>query len=372
MFLTGQSRVFFGILVLWRLDLFIQPLTVWVSSPVIFPSIYHSTGLMASNFFCSIGIPCSLYIDDRHNGQLQVSLDQGPYRSLKTVEEHNLTAAKSAIFLVACYLIALGYFLGLSKSILTPQQVVPYLGFLSDSVRMVFHLNAEKKEKFLNLIPETLSCQVVSVKTLQRLAGKYISFSLVVPGALLFTRQMNCAISKGMHSNKPVCLNEALQEEITHWLLLENWDDPLPWRDECHLRISLATDASGLGWGGKLLSPPTANVADYWTETEQGYDINTREAIALNKVVLSFTDVVKDARVDAEIDNKALYFSWCNQGGRSVTLNRAIKELFFTMVKLNIVLQLSFIPTNENPAEVPSRRLSTLDSMLSPRFWGRV
>ena len=68
----------------------------------------------------------------------------------------------------------------------------------------------------------------------------------------------------------------------------------------------------------------TASVADYWTETEQCYDINTREAIALNKVLLSFADVHKDARVDAEIDNKALNFSWCNQGGRSVTLNRAI------------------------------------------------
>ena len=175
-----------------------------------------------------------------------------------------------------------------------------------------------------------------------------------------------------MRTNKPVRFYKALQEEITHWLFLENWDDPLPWRDKRHLRISLATVASGSGWGGKLLSPPTASVADYWTESEQEYDINTREAIALNKVLLSFADVVKNARVDAEIDNKALYFSWCNQGGRSVTLNRAVKELFFTTVKLNIVLQLSFIPTNENPADAPSRRLSTLDSMLSPRLWGRV
>ena len=159
---------------------------------------------MASNFFRSIGIPCSLYIDDRHNGQLQVSLDQGPYRSLKTVEERNPAAARSAIFLVAYYLIDLGYFLGLSKSILTPQQVVPYLGFLSDSVRMVFHLIAENKGKFLNLIRETLSCRVVN--TLQRLAGKCVSFSLVVPGALLFTREMNCAISKGMRTNKPIRL----------------------------------------------------------------------------------------------------------------------------------------------------------------------
>ena len=223
------------------------------------------------------------------------------------MEERNLAAVKSAVFHVAYYLIDLGYFLGLSKSILTPQQVVPYLGFLSDSVRMVFHLIAEKKGKFLNLINETLSCRVVSVKTLQRLAGKCVSFSLVVPGALLFTREMNCAISKGMRTNKPVRLYKALQEEITHWLFLENWDDPLPWRDERHLRISLATDASGSGWGGKLLSPSTASVADYWTETEQGYDINTREAIALNKVLLSLADVLKNARADAETTRLSIF-----------------------------------------------------------------
>ena len=88
-------------------------------------------------------------------------------------------------------------------------------------------------------------------------------------------------------------------------------------------------NASGSGWGRKLLSPLTTSVADYWTATGQGYDINTREAIALNKVLLSFADVLKDARVDAKIDSKAIsFFCWCYQGGRSVTLNGAIKELF--------------------------------------------
>ena len=43
------------------------------------PYVYHSTGLMASNFLRSLGVPCLLYIDDRHNGQLQVSLDKGQY-----------------------------------------------------------------------------------------------------------------------------------------------------------------------------------------------------------------------------------------------------------------------------------------------------
>ena len=102
------------------------------------PYIYHSTGLVASNLFRSIGIPCSLYIDGRHNGQLQVPLDQGVFGALSNQNQRNYEAAKSAIFLVAYYLVELRYFLGLTKSILVPTQLVPYLGFLSDSTREVF------------------------------------------------------------------------------------------------------------------------------------------------------------------------------------------------------------------------------------------
>lgn len=73
--------------------------------------------------------------------------------------------------------------------------VVPYLGFLSDSSPQVFHLLQEKKDTFLNLICEVLDAKTM-IKTLQRLVGKCVS-SLVVPGARLFTKEMNAAISKG-------------------------------------------------------------------------------------------------------------------------------------------------------------------------------
>ena len=112
---------------------------------------------MASNFLRSLGVPCILYIDDRHNGQLQVSLDKGQYDTVDSIDERNLAASKSAVFLLAFHLARLGYFLGLSKSMLIPQKVVPYLGFLIDSGSEVFRLIPEKKRKLLELILETLS-----------------------------------------------------------------------------------------------------------------------------------------------------------------------------------------------------------------------
>ena len=139
-------------------------------------------------------------------------LNKGEYGTLHSGDERNLAAAKSAVFLVAFYLVRLGYFLGLTKSILTPQKMVPYLGFLADSSREVFHLIPDKKRKFLELIRETLDSRYVSVKTLQRLVGKCVSFSLAVPAARLFTREMSAAISRGMRTMKPIAIQGALHE----------------------------------------------------------------------------------------------------------------------------------------------------------------
>lgn len=43
-----------------------------------------------------------------------------------------------------------------------------------------------------------------------------------------------------------------LLEEIAYWLFLDEWDEPLPWRDERHISVTMATDASHSGWGGTI------------------------------------------------------------------------------------------------------------------------
>ena len=336
------------------------------------PCIYHTTGLMATNFFRSIGIPCLLYIDNRHNGQLQVPLDKGQYRLIQTEEDRRFAAANSAIFLVAYYLVKLGYFLGLKKSILKPEKSVPYLGFIANSSTQSFHLIPGKKIKFLNLLREILQSSYISVKTLQRLVGKCVSFSLAVPAAKLFTREMNAAISTGLRTQKRLPMHGALKEEISYWLFLETWDEPLKWREERHVQVKVATDASASGWGATITSPVQKQMSDYWTREEESWDIATKEAMALNKLLLSSADLLRNARVDASVDNQAVIHAWSNQGGRSASLNRVIKELFYTTMRLGVLLHLSYIPTTENPADAPSRRLSTLDSCLSQRLWQKV
>ena len=60
---------------------------------------------------------------------------------------------------------------------------------------------------------------------------------------------------------------------------------------------------------------------------------------------------------------------WSRPGsGKSGALNKALKRLFFTTVDLNVSLHLSYIPTNDNPVDSHSRRLS-MDSKLCPALW---
>ena len=168
----------------------------------------------------------------------------------------------------------------------------------------------EKKVKFIAFIREILGNRYVTVKTLQRLAGKCVSFSRAVPAAKLFTREMNAAISQGLHSQKAILMHGALLEEISHWLFLESWDDPLPWRDERHVQIFVATDASASGWGASIVSPFRQEISDYWSGEELSWDIATKEAMAINNSLLSCLDKVRNARVDVLVDNQAVVHPW--------------------------------------------------------------
>ena len=191
-------------------------------------------------------------------------------------------------------------------------------------------------------------------------------------GVLLFTREMNNAISKALRTSKSIRVQKALRDEISHWLFLRTWDDPLPRKDERHFRISLATDASASGWGGSLtLSDHVVEVSDYWTEAEQGLDISTKEALALDKIPLSFPDSLRNAWVDGWLTTRQWSIRGNDRVGR-VSLNGAIKKLFFTTAKLNISLHLSFILTGENEADTPSCQFTTLDCKLHPHIWAKV
>ena len=244
--------------------------------------IYHSIGLIASHYFRSVSIPCSLYIDDRHTGDLRLCNRAPAYAHLASDHERSFALVSSASFVVCFTLVSLGYSINLAKSFLVPCQLVPYLGFLVDSFKKAFLLLDEKRQKFGSLVQSFLSSDVTDVNTLQRLSGKCISFSSAVPGARLFLNEINLAIGKGIRSSGPIRISGPLKSEIQHWTFLESWTGFLPWRSEFHHQVILCADASSFAWGG-VFNPTVkpVSVRDYWPSSQRPLDINVQEIIAL-------------------------------------------------------------------------------------------
>lgn len=125
----------------------------------------------------------------------------------------------------------------LETSVFVPSKVLKFLGMLVDSVRQAFLLSEKKK---VSLRDNVLAQKFVSLKTLQRFSGKCISFMLAVSVARLYRREVNLAIGKAFRN----LINGRLKEEICHWKFLDSWDGFVLWRQEKHLQVCIATDAS--------------------------------------------------------------------------------------------------------------------------------
>ena len=148
----------------------------WKNSPF----VYQTVGLQGpTNFFRSLGIACSLYIDDRLNGELFASEGFSSRPLLQRTSEYSFQSAEAALYIVYSVLVNLGYFLDLTKCVLVPVTGIRYLGIIVDSIAQAFRTPEDNKMKFAQLLEQILlGGSTITLKSLQRLIGKCNSFSL--------------------------------------------------------------------------------------------------------------------------------------------------------------------------------------------------
>ena len=124
------------------------------------------------------GIPISQYIDHRHAGQLMRS------PAITDCRRPNKTNAVAAAYIACYFLIDAGYFIGIKKShAACTQATVLFLGFMVNSLVPAFFIREDKRERFLSFLRSVLDSRWVSLTTLQRLAGKIVSFTWLYPRA---------------------------------------------------------------------------------------------------------------------------------------------------------------------------------------------
>lgn len=345
--LSSNSRTYFGLE--WNGWYFVYNTIPfgWKASAY----LYHTIGMAATSYVRSLGVPCSQYIDDRHVGQL-APLSQ----SSKTVTRwSDFEYADAATFICASVLVSLGYFIGLSKSCLVPQQLITFLGFIVDSTLCAFLIPEVKKKKFADLRESILTSRSVSIKTLQRFAGKITSFSIAVPSAQLYAREIYRAISGHTKSFRLIKITGTLRKELELWRFLDTWKDCLPWPRENHFIVKIFSDASGFAWGGVVQMPdkPPFSIRDYWSDGCRHYPIVVKEARALLLTLQACKPLIVNSRLDVHTDNKAFMQSWLKQGGKNSQLNDVLKDLSTTLLECNATISFQLISSSGNPADFP-------------------
>lgn len=101
--------------------------------------------------------------------------------------------------------------------------------------------------------------------------------------------------------------------------------------------------------------------------------ISSKEMLALVHAIRALPQGVRDCRLDAYVDSQVLIGAWNAQGSKkSPQLTKVKKQLFFVLSSRNIQLNLLYLPSQENQADAPSRKLSPLDSKLSAAAFAAV
>ena len=298
--------------------------------------------MAATSYIRSLGVPCSQYIDDRHVGQLQLPFSyHNPHFSHSQL-------ANMAAFITCAVLISLGYFIGLTKSCFEPSTAVRFLGYICDSTFQAFILPEDKKVTFAKLRDEILKNNSVSLKNLQKFAGKTTSFALVVPAAKLYTNTAYHAIAKANRScTTKILILEHLRREILHWTFLDNWKGCLPWKSEVHRLVKMYSDASNTGWGGILLRENAAHteMRGYWEVSERQLPISARESLALLRVLENLPAEYANARLDVLSDSQVLIGSWERQVSACEISSDILKRIFEVSSSKNLDINLFFVPS---------------------------
>lgn len=175
--------------------------------------------MQVTSYLRGKGLSIVQYIDDR----FAVCPRRTNFESDDKTQSHTQRDPLQMACLIVTELTTLGYTLAINKCQLVPTTVVRYLGFIVDSSKQAYLLPSDKKKTFIEIRETILKADAVDVKTLQRFAGKCVSMAIAIPGAKLYTREVNFAISQCTKNSRRAAISHELRQELEHWRFIDDW-----------------------------------------------------------------------------------------------------------------------------------------------------
>eukprot|EP00732_Lithocolla_globosa_P001255 Lithocolla_globosa_v1_NODE_591_length_3661_cov_41.346644.p2 type:complete len:282 gc:universal NODE_591_length_3661_cov_41.346644:2226-3071(+) len=205
---------------------------------------------------------------------------------------------------------ALGFFLSIHKSNLSLQDEQRYLGMRVNIPNKMFKVPNDKLATFSTLLNQIITQKEINIKTLQRLVGKAVSFSIAVPNSILFCREAYSLITQAEQKGKDsVSMNDILMEELSQFKFLElDWNGS-SWRNPSHTAMKIFTDAAKLRWMGRVEAPEGvfkcgAELGPQFSDKH----IHEKGAAGLLETIKSIPEnILRNRWVEVFVDSQVLY-----------------------------------------------------------------
>ena len=335
------------------------------------PSTFQMMNNVLVSFLISHLHYCLLYLDDR----LSFST---------TTRDLVGTETTISTYCMLLGLVSIGGFLSIDKSVVIPTRQLDFLGLDLDTEACTVAVPKKKHDAFVDLVREfRASGPNYSVKQLERLRGKVISWLLVVTNAKLWIREMNLIISEcekrewSTVSHKYLTTETELFRELDFWTSLSDEDLVRGWLEPHHGLIKLPkqlkthvlyTDASTYKLGGCLL---LRGKRKYWSISispdKYREAIHVKEFEAVVDCVVALKEDIRGGRVKLMCDNASCVASWNGDGCRDPKINRLMVKLYYILKEIRCKLDMVWVSTKSQLADDPSRLISEHDdSVLRP------
>ena len=311
------------------------------SSPRIFTKILKPVFATLRSKF---GHSCLGYIDD--------SLNLGD----------TYTEAEKATLHAVELLILLGFMIHPEKSIITPTQIIEFLGFVLNSILMIVKLTDRKAEKIMKLcIHFCHKGKAFTIREVASLIGSLISSCPGVGYGRLHYRnikrdKINALKSQKGNFEAKMSLSHESLEELAWWIQnvkFQHWNI-----QHGSPNTVLFTDASKLGWGAKIQDGRCTN--GIWTASEAAMHINILELLAVKFLLMSLLADQTNTRIRIMSDNTTVVCHINDMGGsKSIECDRLSKAIWYWAIDRNIWLSAAHVPGAQNvSADELSRHLN--------------
>ena len=334
------------------------------------PGDFQRANNSAVAFLQSLGIRCSLYLDDR--GMVD-----------KPFIRYTPHQAPPNAFMTCAACIAVGGFISLDKSEFSGSEKMLFLGMELNTINQTIKVPQTKWDKLMLRMEPYINgdLKLISSKTVQKIRGLAISFHLAIPKSRLYIRRMTefiqSAWSSGHHEFFQLPASERLLEEFTWWKNQKYFEIECSWipKSLTHLEIkNVFTDSSSFAGGACILKNcgELANVfTTYWSLHQANLPIHLKEGLIIIKALQRYAHLLKGRLIHIYTDNMSVFHS-SNFGCSDPILNDIVLKIHDLVFELQSEIQFSFVPTAEQLADAPSRRIDYSEEIIDPKTLSKL